>query len=464
MLSMVKPGDAEVTTASVATNGSRKIVVDAGAAIRQQRLDRLGGELYTPAGVYREIKDEKARAYLATMPFELLTREAPSRDVAFVRHFAKLTGDLGFLSQNDIELIALTVNLHREAGGVVRETPSALEASEGSIGFDWAPSKAAGTAAPSVSHVPAAPSVSHFDAPGEAFKPPTRLEGEALQTAEVQGPVPETELETAPTEVLNSEELVTAEPRETPVDAVAQACNDQPEDDGGEWITAKSKGKARVQEPEFDEDDSGDDSSGAGEWVTAENMNRFGLGVEAGSEVKVACVSTDYSVQNVLLQMGLVPLTFDGYAVRTVKLWGLVCRGCFTFTRDTTKLFCPKCGQATVVRVPITVDNDGRVRIHDQQKRRRNLKGTVYSIPKPQGGRVQQPIYAEDQLFMNGRDRQIRHEQNAYERDRCARDPFAVDNAVRPWHQRGSGHSGGGASVGYGRRNPNANNFRGKKK
>jgi len=455
MLSMAKPGDTEVATASVAASACRKIVVDAGAAIRQQRLDRLGGELYTPAAVFREIKDEKSRAYLATMPFELLTREAPSRDVAFVRQFAKLTGDLGFLSQNDIELIALTVNLHRESGGSVRETPLALETSEGSAAFDWAPSKASATNAPSVSH---------FDASGEAFEAPPPINGEALDTADLDGPISEAGPIATSNGALETSIPSPGDAAESEAAVATSPCEAEAEDDEGEWVTAKKgRGKARLPEPEFDED-SGEDSSGAGEWVTAENMHRFGLNVEAGDDVKVACVSTDYSVQNVLLQMGLTPLTFDGYAVRTVKLWGLVCRGCFTFTRDTTKLFCPKCGQATVARVPITVDNDGRVRIIEQQRRRRNLKGTVYSIPKPQGGRVTQPVYAEDQLIMNGRDRQIRHEKNAYERERVMRDPFNADNGARPWHQRGGNSGGSSVRVGVGRRNPNANNYRGDKK
>lgn len=154
--------------------------------------------------------------------------------------------------------------------------------------------------------------------------------------------------------------------------------------------------------------------------------------------------------------------------VKTVKLWGLICRGCFHFCRDTTKIFCPKCGHATVDRVPITIGQDGQVQVHDN-RRRRNLKGSIYSIPKPTGGRVRGPIFAADELMIGGRDREIRREQKKQEADRMAADPFDIDNTIRSFAERkgsartvGPSQRGGGARVeaGYGRRNPNANNFR----
>jgi len=98
----------------------RKVVIDAGAAIKLQRLDRFGGELFTTGGVIREIRDENARNLLKTLPQELRVREPLAQDILFTKQFAKATGDLGFLSQNDIELIALTLALHREAGGSER--------------------------------------------------------------------------------------------------------------------------------------------------------------------------------------------------------------------------------------------------------------------------------------------------------------------------------------------------------
>eukprot|EP00434_Breviolum_minutum_P020194 symbB.v1.2.017807.t2/scaffold1391.1/size121936/3 len=99
--------------------------------------------------------------------------------------------------------------------------------------------------------------------------------------------------------------------------------------------------------------------------------------------------------REVLLQMGITPLTFDGYAIKSVKLWGLYCRACFYFHRDSSKAFCPKCGNDTVVRVPIIVDQDGVPTVMNSGRKLRT-KGTVFSMPKPQGGRVWKPIFAEE--------------------------------------------------------------------
>jgi len=264
-------------------------------------------------------------------------------------------------------------------------------------------------------------------------------------------------------------------------EAAADEAPDEPEDDEEGFTEVPKRGKGQpveaVAAAEEDEEDSDDDDScdgsSAGEWVTQENMNNFGLGVVAEEcQVKVTCASSDYSVQNVLLQMGITPLTFDGYAVRSVKLWGLVCRGCFHFTRDTTKVFCPKCGNDTVVKVPIMVDADGQSTILNSGRPMRQ-KGSVYSIPKVQGGRAWKTLYSEDEIYIGGRDRQLRHAEKLQDKDRANRDPFNEDNAIRAWYQRGGNGSRGGPGdlprmkAGLGRSNPNANNFKhktGKKK
>lgn len=235
--------------------------------------------------------------------------------------------------------------------------------------------------------------------------------------------------------------------------------------------TAATEEAPAGQEEEQDENegeeevDEEEDGSSAGEWVTSENMHRFGLSVAAPTELKVTCASSDYSVQNVLLQMGITPLTFDGYAVRSVKLWGLVCRACFFFSRDTQKVFCGKCGNDTVVRVPIIVDEDGQARVLNNGRKLRT-KGTVYSVPKPTQGRGWKPIFAEDEMLMGGRDRERRHLERVFEKERQSRDPFNEDSS-RAWYQRGSTSSGKAlcsqaprTQAGYGRQNPNANNFK----
>lgn len=441
----------------------RKVVIDAGAAIRLQRLERFGGELFTTSGVLAEIRDENARALLKTLPQEIRIREPLPQDLAYAKQFAKATGDLGFLSQNDLSLIALSVTLNREAGGTVRDRPAAMATGDGqSTRFEWAPARAS----------PAAPAsrCSSFlgpesQAPDSAIASTSPQESEAAETSPEPASSSQSpqvsEIVAEPSSSSSQGPKVAQEPipeeAEPPVLAedTAGLCT----------VPGSAAGPQQEQEEEEQEGDS-EDGSSAGEWVTPENITRFGRGVQKeGPETcsPVVCATADYSVQNVLLQMGITPLTFDGYAVRTVKLWGLICRACFFFTRDTQKVFCPKCGHDTVVRVPIVVDQDGQVTLMNHGRKLRT-KGTVFSIPKPQMGRGWKPVFAEDELLMGGRDRELRHQQKLADKEKMARDPFNEDNGARGWWQRNNALTAAGGAprvqAGYGRKNPNANNFK----
>merc|ERR1719330_1420883 len=76
---------------------------------------------------------------------ELQVKEPLPEEMDFAKQFAKATGDFGFLSRNDLDLIALTVRLHKAAGGTLRDKPIALSAASEfqTAAFDWAPSRAA---------------------------------------------------------------------------------------------------------------------------------------------------------------------------------------------------------------------------------------------------------------------------------------------------------------------------------
>mmetsp|Transcript_83149 Transcript_83149/g.144497 ORF Transcript_83149/g.144497 Transcript_83149/m.144497 type:complete len:458 (-) Transcript_83149:36-1409(-) len=456
---MVELGAADTATSN------RKVVIDAGAAIKLQRLERFGGQLFTTGGVIREIRDENARALLKTLPDEIRVRECLPQDLAFVKQFAKATGDLGFLSQNDMELIGLTVGLNREAGGHVRERPARPITDTGSAAaFDWAP-------APAPKEPESKSIASMSSAVATSGKINLHYEARRLKIS-YGSEVSTVSTGTAPAVVADDAVSSMCEESAGTQDVAEEAAETTAADDTEVSAVASTVTPAAEQASAEDGSDNDSDGSSAGEWVTPDNMHRFGLGVKPAVELRVTCATADYSVQNVLLQMGITPLTFDGFAVRTVKLWGLVCRACFHFTRDTTKVFCPKCGHDTCVRVPIIVDQDGQAKVLNNGRPLRK-KGTVYSIPKAQGGRGWQPIFSEDQMKIGGRDRELRHLQNVSMKERTLQDPFNEDNAARAWYQRsttGTGRAVGRnaprVQAGYGRVNPNANNhkFKGRKK
>ena len=57
--------------------------------------------------------------------------------------------------------------------------------------------------------------------------------------------------------------------------------------------------------------------------------------------IKVACLTTDFSMQNVLMQIGLNIVSVDGMVVKSIKQWILRCIGCYQV--HTLKILHTKC-------------------------------------------------------------------------------------------------------------------------
>ncbi|KAL6967123.1 hypothetical protein U1Q18_032927 [Sarracenia purpurea var. burkii] len=118
------------------------------------------------------------------------------------------------------------------------------------------------------------------------------------------------------------------------------------------------------------------------------------------SESSVACVTSDFAMQNVLLQMGLRLLAPGGMQIRQLHRWILKCHACYKVTMEIGRIFCPSCGNGgTLRKVAITVGENGIVLA--ARRPRVSLRGTKFSLPLPQGGRdavTKNPIFREDQL------------------------------------------------------------------
>eukprot|EP00451_Oxyrrhis_marina_P033912 CAMPEP_0204376190 /NCGR_PEP_ID=MMETSP0469-20131031/49870_1 /ASSEMBLY_ACC=CAM_ASM_000384 /TAXON_ID=2969 /ORGANISM="Oxyrrhis marina" /LENGTH=449 /DNA_ID=CAMNT_0051367021 /DNA_START=8 /DNA_END=1357 /DNA_ORIENTATION=- len=434
---------------------NRKVVLDAGAMIMLQRVDKLGTELFTTEAVLAEVKDKRAQRNMALLPYDIKVMEPSNEDILFVRKFARGTGDLPVLSDNDLGIMALTLTLQRTTGEVshLNREPKQLEVDEQRVSFAWGPNKVDQP----ITHGSQTPSRM-----GDAE--PEEQEDDGWTTVKTKKgkkgrpvmPEPIPEDPTPAAEQPNAAEVAQAtEEGETVAQAAEQAAQEQAAAGaaGAEEGGAEQDG----EEDSWDEDDLSEDGE---EWVTEENIHRFGMGIKAGDEVKVACCTGDYAMQNVMKQVGLYLLTIDGYAITTVRLWGKLCRGpCGHFTRDASKMFCPKCGHANLSRVPITIEDDGSVLVH-LSKRPAKLKGTIYFNPPNRGGRNGRDLLlAEDQLMMGSRARILRQQQKQYERDLKNRDPFSAGYEQRGWDARklmhGAPMRAAKVVVGWGNKNPN---------
>ncbi|KAL1559822.1 RNA-binding NOB1-like protein [Salvia divinorum] len=135
-------------------------------------------------------------------------------------------------------------------------------------------------------------------------------------------------------------------------------------------------------------------------WHTDDISSEQSWTLRSLSESSVACITADYAMQNVLLQMGLRLLAPGGMQIRELHRWVLKCHACSKVTTEIGKIFCPTCGNGgTLRKVAVTVSDNGIILA--ARRPRVSLRGTKYSLPLPQAGRdaiTKNPILREDQL------------------------------------------------------------------
>ncbi len=192
---------------------------------------------------------------------------------------------------------------------------------------------------------------------------------------------------------------------------------------------------------------------------------------------RTACTTTDFAMQNVLLQMGLILLSVDGMQIRRLKSWVLRCGACFKIHTDPVdpktgirRMFCAHCGSDMVQRVSASVDGKtGRLKLHFSKKKQNkhtSARGTKFSLPKPgTGNRFQGDLLLrEDQLLMGAWNQKVKKNSGGQSRAH-AQSIFGKDIASNVGCEATSMPND--IQVGFGRRNPNAakgRERRGKKK
>lgn len=158
-----------------------------------------------------------------------------------------------------------------------------------------------------------------------------------------------------------------------------------------------------------------EDSDGESNWITPQNIDKIykKMGhkkvntvtndTKFDDRVTVACMTSDFSMQNCLLQMGLLVVSpVDGMMIKEAKKIALRCHACFKVFHDPSKItndFCPHCGNKdTLKRVQYVIDKDGTKRVLINYKKPIKVKGTNQQLPRPRGGKhANNPVLAPDQ-------------------------------------------------------------------
>ncbi|NXO93170.1 NOB1 protein, partial [Certhia brachydactyla] len=397
------------------------VVADTGAFLSAAPL--LGR--YTVPEVLAEIRDRPARRRLAALPCELRVRRPPPELLRLVTEFSKKTGDYPSLSAADLQVLALTCQLQTEISGpgCLRWEPPDKVRLSSTPRHPEAPLHLAGFHLPK--HKPA----------GKGQRQP----GPAPEDSDEFGsflywrpPLPSIEEELRELLAISGSPEPPEEPR-------------------------SSAGGASAGEEEEEEEESDDEG-----WITPSNLKQAqqdtGHCDTAPIGVQVGCVTTDFAMQNVLLQMGLHVLAVNGMLIRRARSYILRCHGCFRTTSDMTKVFCPNCGNKTLKKVAVSVSDDGSLHMHfSRNPKVLNPRGLRYPLPAPQGGKhANNPHLVEDQRFPQQRlSRKARQKTNVFDPDYLARaSPFAENDV----HSRAAHLHLRDAALGAGRRrlNPNA--------
>jgi hypothetical protein len=119
--------------------------------------------------------------------------------------------------------------------------------------------------------------------------------------------------------------------RKTPTGTVASGLNSlslSDDDDGeGTWITPTNIKKHKIR-----------DMTSTNPFLSSSPLSHqpqrrlsSSSSGTPGAVMKSACMTGDFAMQNVALQMGLNLINMDGGGIRSVKTWVLRCHGCFTY-------------------------------------------------------------------------------------------------------------------------------------
>lgn len=333
------------------------IVLDAGAIIKNEppvsTLLNQCESLVTVPAIISEIKDTTTRARVQTTLLPFLTLRSPNpSSVKFVADFARRTGDGAVLSRPDVEIIALAYEIECERnGGDWR-----LRRAPGQKGLNGAP--------------PAKVNSPEGDDQSPQSNPPT---------------IPASEDE--PTAASNGEELP------ADVAAVSETMENLEIDTGDEIPEAEQTGTKHDSALNSEDSHEASDAESDG-WITPSNLKKK-QAEDAGSSaiqspepktMQVAVMTTDFAMQNVILQINLNLLSPSLNRVKHLKTFVLRCHACFQVTKDMTKQFCPRCGQSALTRVSCSTNANGEFKLHLKKNMQWNQRGNKYSIPKPVAG------------------------------------------------------------------------------
>ena len=390
------------------------ILLDSGPILRNEpplnALLQKSEKLITVPAVICEIKDANSRFRVETLLMPFVDIRSPSTEsLKVITDFALKTGDLAVLSKPDIQVLALAYEVECERNGGdwrLRRVPGQKDLNgpkpqkqdvEQVQPQTTDETRNNGSEAPSTNQeaeVSASPIIfedSQAEIRKTAVIPSVQSYSESVQASELASDLEQLQISSL------------CDFQSPMIKSVLSVCRPQGED---------------LPEPPEPLNPDSSDSEG---WITpsnikkyqAKNMDSAMAPISEDSKIQVATITTDFAMQNVLLQMKLNLLSTSLQRITRVKTWILRCHACFERTKDMSKQFCGRCGKPTLTRVSCTVNQNGMFILHLKKNMQWNHRGDRFSMPKPvpgaangkvgqgkgggKGGWGQDLILAEDQ-------------------------------------------------------------------
>lgn len=344
------------------SSGIQHLILDAGPLLSLTPLRHLASTFHTTPAVLAELRDPRAREHwerLALQGVDIRVAPPSAEAVAAVTAFAKKTGDYNVLSSTDLGVIALTWQWEVAVNGKegVRSSPGQVVAprEQGEKKGEEEKQEGAG------------------EEDGDSS------DGEEVEVAPLADEEKGKEVE----EVVRGVEALSTETEASePPAPEAEAKADTP-------MPTPEAAKAAAAAAAWGDDDEG-------EWITPANVKKHrnrDLGLvpstpgKASVPLAAAAMTGDYAVQNVLLGMGLGLVGEGGKRISRVKSYVLRCHACFKLCKDSSKRFCPSCGNSSLLRATVTTSAaTGKQTVHLKKNFQYRTRGTKYSIPAPTPG------------------------------------------------------------------------------
>ncbi|KAF8842768.1 hypothetical protein BDN67DRAFT_332062 [Paxillus ammoniavirescens] len=468
----------------------KNLVLDSGPLLSLSPLRGLADTYLTVPQVLDELKDKRAREHFEQLGLSTgvrVTVQNPDpASLSQVIQFAKKTGDYAVLSHADICVLALTHTLHVQEKALLGGQNEEINSNE-SGNADVPPFSTEATSEGAAQETPAesSPDPALVDLSPSVLDEPQAAEAEDVEN-----------LDRATEDLSNLSLDNRSEPSrpESGIDDQQRvSLGSEPCDSESDSPPSHPNVESPLEAPVYE--DPLTDEDGEGEWITPDNVALHKsraldlLPSPGGGRIKNAdeepvlagCMTADFAMQNVLLQMGLALVGTEGKRIQKVKSWVLRCHACFKICKDHSKQFCPSCGNPTLLRASVTIASPGTaadapaMEIHLRKNFQYKVRGTKYSIPAPKPGSAKTGpgeglILREDQLeYMRAKKRaegkRERNEQRMIKGlvERGGEGGVAVGSWSDPDWVPGilggsKGRSGGKDAmpqIGYGRKNPN---------